>query len=338
VAGVANSDSHNTLDEVGLPRTYVASPTDRPAAARPGEIDRNLKHGRAVMSAGPFIDFQLLAGGSQAGVGETLTAPDGQPLQARLRVQSASWFAVDRVELYRNGLQEKVIFLDPADTRQGQIEQTVDFDRVIDLDRPAEDSWYVAMAYGIQSDSTLSPVYKRRPFGHILFTTVIALAADSLLAGYSDLLSKLPAGILDLNSLLGSLELPDSFPVIPYAVTNPIRVDLDGGGYRAVNAVDADADGKADLPPFCSVPCTPQQDDQGVYGASTCGLNQTCVPDDGNGQGGQCRIPIPAGCVGLQPVGGATESASSALSGPGRNFEMRFPSGLLKSLFNPHNR
>ena len=340
VSAVGNSDSHNTLDEVGLPRTFVASGSDRPIAASAAEIDRNLKKGHAVISAGPFIDFQILSGQASAGVGDTLTAPEGQPLQARVRVQSASWFAVDRVEIYRNGLQEAVFFVDPDTTREAQVEKTVDFDRVLDLERPTVDSWYVVMAYGIQPDSTLSPVYKRRPFGHILFTTVIALAAESLLAGYSDLLDKLPAGILDVNSLLGSLELPDSFPVIPYAVTNPVRVDIDGGGYWAPNAVDANADGKADYPPFCSVPCTPTEPDAaGQYGVSTCGLNQTCVPDSRYEQGGVCKIPIPPECVGLQPVGGAgTESTSSALSGPSRNFEMRFPSGLLKSLFNPHNR
>jgi len=338
VAAASNSDSHNTLDEVGLPRNFVASSTDRPIAADNSEIDRNLKKGRSIMSAGPFIDFQLLSGDQAAGVGETLTAPAGQPLKARLRVQAPSWVAVDRVELYRNGNQEAVFFLDPETTRAAQIEKTVDFDKILDLQRPTEDSWYVAMAYGIQSDSTMSPVYKRRPFGHILFTTVISLAAESLLAGYSDLLAKLPAGVLDVGSLLGSLELPDSFPVIPYAVTNAIRVDVDGGGYWAVDAKDSDGDGKADLPPFCSVPCKPAQDDQGAYGASTCGLNQTCVPDDRYEQGGLCKIPIPSDCVGLQPVGGGeTESTGSALA-PNRNWEMRFPGGMLKTLFDPHRR
>lgn len=339
VAGVANSDSHNTLDEVGLPRTFVASSTDRPMAVSNHEIDRNLKKGRAVLSAGPFIEFQLLTGDASAGVGETLTVPAGQPLKARLRVQTASWFAIDRVELYRNGLQEAVFFLDPETTRDAQVEQIVDFDRVLDLERPAEDSWYIAMAYGIQTGSTLSPVYKRRPFGHILFTTVISLAAESLLAGYSDLLAKLPAGLLDVNSLLGSLEQPDSFPVIPYAVTNPIKADLDGGGYWAVNALDENNDQKADYPPFCSVPCEPAADDQGVYGASTCGVNQTCVPDERYAEGGLCKIPIPPECVGLQPVAGApTESLSSALGSGVQSFETQMPGGILKTLFDPHRR
>lgn len=348
IAPVGNSDSHGTLNEVGLPRTYVQANSDRPANVKASVVNRNLKAGKSIISAGPFIDFSLLAGDASASVGETLAASDGQSLSARLRVQTPSWFSVDRVEIYRNGLQEWVTFLghgadgDPAGGIQD--ESLVDFDEVIPLTRPTEDSWYVAIAYGSKAADQMSPVYKRRPYGHILFTTVIALGADSLLASFSGLLEKLPAGILDIESLLGSLEMPDSFPVIPYALTAAIKVDIDGSGFWPIHATDTNNDDLPDLPAFCSQGCEVAMTAEGDFGPSTCGLNQTCVPDEAEALGGTCKIPIPAACVGLQPIGGMeteTETAQGALSsGPQipAAWDRAINGGLLQILMNPHRR
>jgi hypothetical protein len=336
LAGVANSDSHTLTNQVGLPRTYVKSPTDRPANIEARDVNRGLKAFHTTMSLGPFIELEIVADGDVlAGLGDRVSAKGVKKLQAHVRVQTPSWFKVDRLELYRNGLQERVFYL------EGAKEDVVDFDQLIDLVVPAEDSWYVAMVYGLNDRDQMTPVYKRRPYGHILFTTVIALAADSLLASYSELLDKVTPLLGDVSALLGSIELPDSFPVMPWASTNPIWIDVDGDGFWPVNARDEDGDGEPDLPPYCSKPCVPAPDEDGKDTQSDCGLNQTCVTDPITGEG-ECRIPIPEHCIGMQPVVGAgdLETASMGLSAPSPsslvNWQVRPPKGVLGRFLDPH--
>jgi hypothetical protein len=325
VTGVSNSDSHDLENEIGLPRNFVASGADQPHAISADDVDRAVKQHQVVMSSGPYIDFLVeeVKGGAvlQAGdIGDTLALAEGSEVQARIKVQTPDWFGVDRVEVYRNGALEHVLRPEvPAS-------EVVDLDTLVKLGRPAQDSWYVVIAYGLNDGHQLSPVYKRVPYGKILLPTIISLGAAQLLASFEDVLKKLPAGILDLSSLTESSELPDSFPIFPFAITNPVWVDADGGGFLAKNAVKG-ADGQVKLPPFCSQPCVPAPDDQGQPTQATCGANQTCVPT-AEGQG-QCRIPVPSYCAGAAPM---TETAGGAIGGaPGS-----LPAGMIKRLFDSH--
>jgi len=298
VTGMANSDSHTVLNQIGMPRTFVKAETDSPIGLDAADVDRNIKAHRTVMSSGPYIEFSIVTddGAKTAQVGDTIDVSGAKKIEAHIKVQTASWFKVDRVELYRNNTIEKVFFPDRPK------EDIVDLDATVELD-PKEDSLYVVTAYGLNDAHQLNPVYKRTPYGHILISTILALGADQILLSFGDLLDMVGPMLGDVNDLLGSLTMPDSYPVIPWAATNPIWLDVDGDSFLPVNARNARKEnGKWvwDLPQFCSRPCVPAPDAAGDT-QSDCGMNQTCVTkDDGTGE---CMIPIPDACVGLQPVG-----------------------------------
>jgi hypothetical protein len=293
-AAVGNSDSHSLVNEIGLPRNFVASPTDSVAGIDADQVNRAAKAGRVVVSSGPMIDFRIVTDQGSAGIAETVQSGGGK-VAARLRVQTASWFKVDRIEVWSNSRLVKRLFPDRPK------EDLIDFEGEIDLGTPAQDAWYVVLAYGLNDPDQLSPVYKRHPYGDMLISTLISLGAQQLLASFGSLLDMLPPGILDIESLLGSLELPDSFPVFPWAATNPIRVDVDGDGFVPAKA-KAGADGKWILPSFCAQPCVPAPGADGKPGRSTCGENQACVPSEKDATVGTCRVPIPETCVGIQPI------------------------------------
>jgi len=313
----ANSDSHHLGMEIGDCRNWIRSSTDRSAAIDRDEVNRNVRRGRSVIGSGPFIDFELLSDdGGRAGLGEVLDLSASTRLKARIVVQTASRYGVDRVEIYSNSRLVKRLFVD------NPREEIVDVDTVVDLPMPDGDAWYLVEAYGINDEAQMSPAYKRRPYGEMLISTIIGLAANQLLASFGSLLDKLPPGTLDVGSLLGGgTELPDSFVQFPFGATNPIRVDVDGAGYKPPRG-RYDADGKLLDPPFCASTCTVVADADGHATRGSCGLNQFCLPPDGStckatknadltitlagckaGDTGTCRLPIPAYCPGLQPVG-----------------------------------
>ena len=294
---MANSDSHGLVYEIGLPRNYVAAPTDRPAALGRLDVNRAIREHRVIATSGPFIDFSITnASGKIATVGEGLDASAGGDLSAHIRILTPSWFKVDRVEVYRNSRLERRFFPDRPR------EDIVDFDETISLGRPSQDSWYTVVAYGINDPDQLTPVYKRAPYGEILTSTLISLAAQQLLASFGSLVEQLKPILGDtLDNLTSSIEMPDSYPILPWAVTNQIRVDIDGGGFLPTRAV-VQPDGSLSLPPFCSRPCLPVPDEAGKPTRGICGLNQFCVPD-GSSTGGVCKVPIPEKCVGLQKTG-----------------------------------
>ena len=311
---IGNSDSHNTKAEVGLPRNWVVSSTDEPGQIKPAEIFRNIKEFRTFLSTGPFVEFSI----NGAILGDTVAKPGGKTLQAHLRIQTPSWFGIDHIEIHRNAKLEQIIRLDPAP------QEIVDFDQVIELPVPAEDSWYVIITYGLADEYLLSPVYKRMPLGKMLIPTIISLGAKSILISFQSVIREvedqfgalLGGGSVEdmLGDFMGVEELPDSFPMFPLALTNPIWVDLDGKGWQppAFQPDDQLDDGSWPLPSFCSQPCQAKQeadlndelvvdgDGNPVWSRATCGENQTCVPDVQSSSDGTCIIPIPANCVGAQ--------------------------------------
>jgi hypothetical protein len=302
ITAIGNSDSHDSLKEVGLPRNYIPSDTDDPALIDDSQVFRGIHEGRVIISTGPFAEFSI----NGAAVGDTLASPAGETMDVKVRIQTASWFGVDHIELHRNGILEQIIRLEPA------VEAIVDFDATLKIPVPDEDSWYVLVAYGLDGKYMLTPVYKQPPYGHLLITSILTMGLDSILLTFQGLMNEV-GPLLEgfgmsidslLAGLLGGSENPNVFPMFPLVVTNPIRVDVDGDGFEPIHAVDEDGDGAWDLPPFCSGPCdvAQEQDDDGnpVWGRSSCGENQLCVPDSEGSDQGTCVIPIPENCVGAQ--------------------------------------
>ena len=77
-----------------------------------------------------------------------------------------------------------------------------------------------------------------------------------------------------VNQLLAATpSVPDWSPIVPYAIANPIYLDVDGNGrYDAPHG----------LPPFCSQPC--DTDDE-------CPFGEVCVGVCGFAIDGGCNIP-----------------------------------------------
>jgi hypothetical protein len=209
-----NSDSHDTYNiEGGIPRTYVRSPTDQPAAIDKRELATALKKLRSFATFGPFVEVQIDGKGSGATV-----QPKDSKIKLALRVQSPRWFDVDRLEIYRNGELIRVI-AGKKDCAEGAKDclrvpntKVINFDAVIE-DTPTEDSWYVVIAMGLDGKS-LAPIYSSTPVARL---------------GIFELVQRLTPLLPPLRSLRTPLS-PSITRVRPYAVTNPIFVDLDGDG------------------------------------------------------------------------------------------------------------
>ncbi len=293
VTAMANSDSHNDADHAGLPRTYVEMASDRVDIATRDELDGNIVKGKTVLSEGAYIEFNLEANGRVGEIGnrgsEALDARGAKTIKAHVKVQTPSWYRVERIEIYRNGKQEKLIFVDPLESHP---ERIVDFDQVIELPLPEEDSWYVVVAHSMNDRDPMAPIYKRPAFGLLLTSEVVASAAETLISNFADVMDlplvKMALGDTDPSKLLSTPTLPNTFGPFVWGMTNPIWVDVDGDGFKAPDFFDRDGDGVADMG-FCSNACSTNED---------CGLNQICGDD------GYCMLPIREGCVGTQPVAG----------------------------------
>jgi hypothetical protein len=231
---IASSDSHNGLLEPGFPRTYFRSEAELPGALDISDAVSSLRGGHAFATYGPFVRASV-AGKT---FGEVATV--GSTVDLSLEVQTASWFGVDRVEIYVNGLIVEAF--DP-ESLPADIE---DVKRTVSVSIPDDrDSWIVVIAMGLDPENGMAPVSLDRPFGEIQLANV-ASAAFSQLPIISAVFPPDPV-------------LPDWAPTFPYAVTNPIYLDRDGNGVY---------DPPLGRPVFCSVPC--QSDDD-------CPKDQECL-------------------------------------------------------------
>ncbi|MCB9758829.1 MAG: carboxypeptidase regulatory-like domain-containing protein [Alphaproteobacteria bacterium] len=209
---IGNSDTHSkTSTESGCPRNFVVSDTDDPAFIDSEEIARQVQAGHVFTSYGPFVRFMA---DDRYIMGDELSA-DGA-VDFYIEVQSPSWFNVDRVELYRNGELVKDWQLDVpnADTLNLAVEWS---------DTPDIDAWYAVIVMG---DDDLYPLYTPVEYPPVQLQDVITEALSSVPA-VSNLLSAIPPH-------------PRDYPVYPFALTNPIFVDVDG---------DTDGDGELWEPP-----------------------------------------------------------------------------------------
>ncbi len=101
VWALAVSDPHRIYGNgSGSWRTYIPASTENIAELTVGEIVRNAKAGRMVTTNGPFL---------------TVTTDDGQPIGStvmregeiglHIKVQTANWMEIDRVQILVNGRQ-----------------------------------------------------------------------------------------------------------------------------------------------------------------------------------------------------------------------------------------
>lgn len=204
LTALGNSDTHGlTSTEAGCPRNYVLTEVDRPQFLDPQAVADAVREHRVVASYGPFLRMWI----DGAEIGSEIEA-DG-PITIQLEVQAPTWVDVDRVELYENGTLIREFAVEPGGPSVMRFTESFEH-------TPPQDAWYVAIATG---DQTLAPVFTEVEIPYIPLEEVVSEAL----------------GVIDVvGSLLGEpLAFPKEYPVLPYALTNPIWVDVGGDGWTA---------------------------------------------------------------------------------------------------------
>jgi hypothetical protein len=129
-----NSDSHKAeYQEAGVPRNYVAMPSDDPAHFDEEAFVDAIKNHRVIVSSGPFVTIEA----NDQSVGGSI---DAGRAHVRVRVQAPPWVDVDRVDLVKRG---EIV----ATWTSGFGKDALRLDKSIDVD-VAPDDWLLAIARG----------------------------------------------------------------------------------------------------------------------------------------------------------------------------------------------
>ncbi|MEO8704281.1 MAG: CehA/McbA family metallohydrolase, partial [Kofleriaceae bacterium] len=199
--GMGTSDTHGLLGhEPGYARTllFVGSGKDTPGGYSREDVVRAIQQHHAITTNAPFLQMTTANGKI---IGDTVTGPQ----TITITVKSPSWAPVDTLIVYSNSAVLRT-FAIPA----GQGEN---FEVSIDV-APAGDAWVVAEVTG---KGNMFPVLSPTEFPPLDATVLI----QSLSVG------------LDLSSLplTSNLKPKNTHISTPYAITNPIWIDVDGNGF-----------------------------------------------------------------------------------------------------------
>ncbi len=206
--GMGTSDAHHLLgDEPGYARTmvFVGSGNDVPGGYTRDNVISGILNHHAVVTNAPFIEMTI---GTNM-IGDTMVAQGGA-VDVKIHIRSASWAPVDHFTLYSNGGTKVADQAIPA--AQGS-----DFTATVHL-QLAVDSWVVAEATG---SGNMFPVLSP--------TELPPLDAGVIISAIS---VGLPAGALGSLPLTGALKPQRLHISTPYAITNPIWIDIDGNGWN----------------------------------------------------------------------------------------------------------
>jgi hypothetical protein len=201
--GMGTSDSHHLLgDEPGYARTllYVGAGKDEMGGFTRGDVVDAIHRHHAIVTNAPFLDMAI----GDGRIGDTVSVPGGG-VDVAIHVRAPSWGAVDHLVVYANSAVVADLAI-PAD-------RGTDFATSVHL-ALGRDSWVVAEVTG---SVNLFPVVSAIEFPPLDATVII----QALSVG------------LDLSSLPLTSNLKPSHVHIttPYAITNPIWVDVDGSGW-----------------------------------------------------------------------------------------------------------
>jgi hypothetical protein len=238
--GVADSDSHSrTSGQVGFPRTFVASPSDAPSglAAIGDTLSQNVNDGRAFGSNGPIVRVRVTAASTgqearlELGYPTEIVTSDGS-VQVDVDIESPTWAEFDRVEFYVNTtttcsstnkesgagmVPVRRYAIAPQFVQNAPADFTVSPEVVVPghsrlhgsttltLSSLTQDVWIVVMVKG--TDGISKPLFPVEP--------------NSLRQSGNTTLANLTDGNLGEDGMTA------------LAFTNPIYVDVDGGGWTA---------------------------------------------------------------------------------------------------------
>ena len=199
--GLGASDSHKLLGhEPGYARTllYVGSGKDTPGGYSRDDVVRAIREHRAIVTNAPFVE--MTAGGKM--IGDTVI---GAAVDVTVHVRTPSWAKVDHVVVYSNSA---VIADVPIPADQG-----TDFKTTVNV-HPTTDAWVVSEATGSGSMFPVLPPTEFPPLDATVVISALAIGLD---------LSSLP--------LTSNLKPERTHISTPYAITNPIWIDIDGNGW-----------------------------------------------------------------------------------------------------------
>ncbi len=214
ITGVANSDSHKPLtQEPGFPRNFLRVGHKSVASLQPIDVVEAIQNQRVIMTNGPFLELFV----NGAAVGESTVAANGDVV-IDVRVQAPKWIEVDLLVVYANGIE---LYREPLTGRneagEWRSQRSFNFEG---------DTFVVAEVVGSQS---LFPVVPPVEVPPIVITEAVGAIGASFGFGASPL----------------DIFQPDQvYPVTPWAMTNPVWVDVDGAGFESMGvAADIDGDG-----------------------------------------------------------------------------------------------
>ena len=204
--GTAVSDTHRLFGSLGgSPRSYVfVDPShDTPATVDMEQFVEAVNGNRLIGSNGPLFRVQATNGDAEtAGLGEVI-ATLGEPVVFEVSIDIPDWMEVDRLDLFSN-LDFSEIGASLADS--SPLEPTATFP----ISFSEEDRAVVAT--GLEE--------------HAHQTTTLDINFETEVDAY----------VVFVLSGVGE-EIPSMFPVLgssgvrPFAFSNPVYVDADGGGY-----------------------------------------------------------------------------------------------------------
>lgn len=197
----AVSDTHRTITtQSGSPRSWtrVGPEFDGPQTFDDARFAEAVNAGRLFGSNGPFVELTIEAGEQTVGLGDTLRSEPGAAVTVRVDVQTPAWMAVDTLDLYVNITDP--LLPDPDEFDETAIPPT---HTVALVEGDAE-----AVAEGAAQHG------RRRFSGSI----VLNPERDAYVVG-----------VVHGSDVMYPVLLSRS--VRPKAYTNPIYIDVDGGGY-----------------------------------------------------------------------------------------------------------
>jgi hypothetical protein len=195
----ANSDSHETTGgEPGVPRTYIYVGHDDVGRLDPLDVVKAFRSHRAVLTNGPFVDFTVQG----QPMGSDVSASAGS-VDVSVTVKAPDWIDVTRGTLFGNG---RVV-----DTFDIAMQGTT-FKYETSIPVP-EDTWLVVY---VEGDKSLFPVVPPSEIPAVAISDAVSSLAEPLGFG---------------GAILGDLAPPETNTVTPQAITNPIWVDANGGGF-----------------------------------------------------------------------------------------------------------
>ncbi len=248
ITGTGVSDTHTRNAQTGgYWRTWVQTGTEGPLGFDPWALSDALNAQKAVASNGPFVRVRAVrvdASGAEtslpAGLGEVLPASEDD-VKVTVDIQAPEYLDVTRVELYMHT---------PGD----------DGSCPIDPGSPIARTTRVACDGKPNRNWPLQGITARREIslGPGNLETVATIDGVSYRRWRAEVEFQLPAPVTDnwivafvygskpLFPLVFEKQEPGTAvsPILPFALTNPIYVDADGGGF--------------DRPPFRAVPMGPK--------------------------------------------------------------------------------